>query len=61
METLAWIGFGTLAVLVIAFAIVWLVDMLKDPLGRAFLIAIGAIVLIVWGGWGGLYLLKGSS
>jgi hypothetical protein len=57
METLAWIGVGVLGLLFAIYAVIWLVGMLSDPIGRAFMTGLALLAIVVWGVLGGLYLI----
>lgn len=57
METFAWIGIGVCAMAVAIGCILWIVGMLKDPIGRAILVALSILAVVAWGLAGGIYLI----
>lgn len=57
MGILAWSGVAVLVGFLLIVAVIWFVDMLKDPFGRAILFGWGIIAVLAWAATGALYLL----
>jgi hypothetical protein len=58
MEIFAWTGVAIGALLVIIYAVIWLVGMLSNPIGRYILIGWTLTAAIAWAVLGGIYLVS---
>lgn len=57
MDTLAWMGVGALAIVAIVWLLTLAYDLLHAPMGRALLLTLSIIAVVLWGCLGGLYLI----
>lgn len=57
METIAWMGAAVLCLVLAACAVVALMGMLTDPIGRAVVLGWTVIGVVAWGLLGAAYLI----
>lgn len=57
MHTFAWIGVIAAGLLITAYLAVWLWMLISNEIGRAILLRLGILAVILWGIGGGIYLI----
>lgn len=57
LDAFAWTGVGIAGILLAAVIVMWIYNLLSNPIGRAVALALALLGIAVWGLLGGIYLI----